>query len=115
MPVLVRWQQGDGAPATVRCTEVRRHPLLPAHLQLLGVRGANDPEHPDLRVVALSIRASDVVYLCDCAPAQPVQPTGAAQEPAGEPSAPAPPAAPSAQPAPAQEPQRRRRARARTE
>lgn len=115
MPVLVRWQQGDGTAATVRCTEVRAHPLLPAHLQLLGVRGAEDPEHPDLRVLALAIRADDVVYLCDCAPAQPAQAPAAPQEPAGELDAPAPPAAPSAQPAPAQAPQRRRRARPRSE
>lgn len=115
MPVLVRWQQGSGEPATVRCTEVRRHHLLPTHLHLLGVRGANDPDHPDLQVLALAVRAEDVVYLCDCAPAPATQAATGQQAPASVPSTPAPPASPSAQPAPAEAPQRLRRARDRRE
>jgi len=111
MPVLVRWQQDEGC-ITVRCTEVRRHPLLPEHLQLLGVRGANDPEHPDLQVLALAVRAADVVYLCDCVPAPAAQGLTSAAPPAPSPPA---TAAPSVQPAPAQAPQRARRARTRPE
>ena len=96
MPVLVRWQQGDAEPATVRCSQVRPHPLLPAHLQLVGVRGANDPDHPDLHVVALTVRVADVVYLCDCAPAEQKGTPAPAVEP---------------EPAPQPEPRRARRTR----
>lgn len=114
MPVLVRWQQDDGC-ITVRCTEVRRHPLLPEHLQLLGVRGANDPEHPDLQVLALAVRAADVVYLCDCVPAPATQARPAPQAHAAVEAGSAPAAQPQGTTAPGQAPQRARRARPRPE
>ena len=115
MAVLVRWQQGDGPPATVRCTEVRLHPLMPSHLQLLGVRGANDPEHPDLQVLTLAVRADHVVYLCDCAPAAAATAPAAPQPPEQPAGMPAPPEQPTAPTAPAQAPPRARRARPRPE
>ena len=74
MPVLVRWKHGDGSPVTIRCTEVREHPLLPDHLHLVGVRGANDPDHEDLVVVALAVRVSEIQYMCDTVPAKAAKP-----------------------------------------
>lgn len=118
MAYLVRWQSDSESVATVRCSAIRKHSLLPDHLHLVGVQGANDPDHPDLHVTALTIRSSDVVYLCDCLPVEAIKPgTKQAHKAApggtGEPAGPEPTLTPDAQPAKATEATHRpRRSRA---
>ena len=79
--MLVRWQQGDGTAATVRCTEVRTHPP-PRTCSCWACAGRRTPS-TDLRHAGPGHTRDDVVYLCDCAPAQPAWPQQP-QEPAGE-------------------------------
>lgn len=103
MPHLIRWQASADSVVTIRCTTVSQHPLLSDHLHLIGVRGANDPEHPDLHVTALVIRQADVVYMCDCVPSEATKPSPASGR-KGATEAAGAAAEPPATPEPKQEP-----------
>ena len=64
MAVLVRWRQGSSV-STLRASALIPDPLLPSHVRLVGVRGLADDDHPDLRVVSLTLRRRDVEYVCE--------------------------------------------------
>lgn len=89
MPVLVRWTPDGGEAVTLRGSTVRSHPLLPDHLLVAGVEGASDPDHPDLLLVSMAVRRTDVVYVADAM----ILPTQATPEAAPEvdPGPPGPP------------------------
>lgn len=79
MPVLVRWA-GPTGEVTIRSTSLTQHPFLQGMVVLVGVRGVNDPEHPDVEVHTLTLRQADLRYVAhgeDAAAVAPkVEPVG---------------------------------------
>lgn len=53
--VLVRWASPTGE-VTLRAASLVQHPFLHGMVVMLGVRGVNDPEHPDVDVHSLTLR-----------------------------------------------------------
>jgi hypothetical protein len=62
--VLVRWASPTGE-VTLRATSLVQHPFLQGMVVLLGVRGVNDPEHPDVDVHSLTLRQADLRYVVE--------------------------------------------------
>lgn len=62
--VLVRWASPTGE-VTLRAASLVQHPFLQGMVVLLGVRGVNDPEHPDVDVHSLTLRQADLRYVVE--------------------------------------------------
>jgi len=62
--VLVRWASPTGE-VTLRATSLVQHPFLQGMVVLLGVRGVNDPEFPDVDVHSLTLRQADLRYVVE--------------------------------------------------
>lgn len=64
MAVLARWASPTGE-VTLRATSLVQHPFLQGMVVLLGVRGVNDPEHPDVDVHSVTLRQADLRYVVE--------------------------------------------------
>jgi hypothetical protein len=99
--VLVRWASPTGE-VTLRAASLVQHPFLQGMVVMLGVRGVNDPEHPDVDVHSLTLRQADLRYVVEgreAAATEPqVQPAVAAAAAATPPAEALPPARRRAQP-----------------
>ena len=63
MPFLVRWNQGGGV--TIRCDRVVASPLLSSRLQLVGVMGISDPDHPEIQLHTLTLRPEQIDWIAE--------------------------------------------------
>ena len=64
MPFIVRWRTG-GSEASIRCERVGASPILSNRLQLLGVTGLGDPDHPKLQLHTLTVIPDDIVWIAE--------------------------------------------------
>lgn len=91
MPALVRWA-GPTGEVTIRSTSLTPHPFLQGMVVLVGVRGVNDPEFPDVEVHTLALRQADLVYVAHgdeiATPPAKVEPVGVdtQAQPTGQPT-----------------------------